>query len=156
MTDETEPVALKSVFVQRKHHDQKEQKWQWSEESEQRHTAVAHQSKEQNLHCLLQQWWKHVNTEWEFYILPDLRNKSIHFLHNCCCCCCCCWMCYTRVSAKECQSKKISWEIVMKRLKKKTETTCWQAIRILSINLTWTTWKSHVNKQFIVQCSFTN
>ncbi len=47
-------------------------------------------------------------------------------------------------------------EVVMKRLKKKTKqkTTCWQAIRTLSTNLTWTTWKSHADKQFTVQCSF--
>ncbi len=39
-------------------------------------------------------------------------------------------------------------EIVMKRLKKKTKQKpmCWQAIRTLSTNLTWMTWKPHVNK----------
>ncbi len=43
-------------------------------------------------------------------------------------------------------------EVVMKRLKKKMKQKimCWQAIRTLSTNLTWTTWKSHADKQFTV------
>jgi len=36
----------------------------------------------------------------------------------------------------------------------KQKITCWQVIRTLSTNLTWTTWKSHADKQFIIQCSF--
>ena len=107
MIDETEPVALKSVSVQKEHHDQREQESQWSEKNKQRCAAVAHQSKEQNLHHLLQQW-EHVDTEQKLCVLSDLRNKLVQHLHNCCCYCCCCWMCHTRVSAERCQSKRIS------------------------------------------------
>jgi len=54
------------------------------------------------------------------------------------------------------QRKFHIWEIVMKRLKKKTKQKimCQQVIRTLSTNLTWTTWKPHADKQFTVWCSF--